>query len=59
MLTMRDMLKLNPLYKDNLLLMWSNDIPSDVARLCDFLCGLSSGKHTGKRMYTRDTPALD
>ena len=56
---MRDMLKLNPLYKDNLLLMWSNDIPSDVARLCDFLCGLSSGKHTGKRMYTRDTPALD
>lgn len=28
--------------KDNLLMMWSNEIPSDVARLCDFLCGLSS-----------------
>lgn len=23
-------------------MMWSNEIPSDVARLCDFLCGLSS-----------------
>ena len=44
MLTMRDMLKLNPLYKDNLLMMWSNDIPSDTARLCDFLCGLSSAE---------------
>ena len=42
--TMRDMLKLNPLYKDNLLMMWDNDIPQDVARLCDFLCGLSSAE---------------
>jgi ATP-dependent Lon protease len=25
-------------------MMWSNDIPSDVARLCDFLCGLSSAE---------------
>ena len=44
MLTMRDMLKLNPLYKDNLLMMWSNEIPLDVARLCDFMCGLSSAE---------------
>ena len=42
MLTMRDMLKLNPLYKDNLLMMWNNDIPLDVGRLCDFMCGMSS-----------------
>eukprot|EP01051_Picozoa_sp_SAG22_P005768 SAG22_NODE_354_length_11811_cov_8.612620_9_plen_425_part_00 len=42
MLTMRDMLKLNPLYKDNLLMMWNNDIPLDIGRLCDFMCGMSS-----------------
>ena len=23
---------------------WSNDLPSDVARLCDFLAGLSSAE---------------
>jgi hypothetical protein len=55
MLTMRDMLKLNPLYKDNLLMMWSNDIPLDVARLCDFMCGLASADGCDKRVVI-ETP---